>query len=65
MLHAFAIIGEYDEITPMFRERYGGLVDGMHFSIVTANNAEQTQLLRIVRRQPTQLPASPQPSAHP
>ena len=50
MLHAFTIIGEYDEIAPMFRERYGGLVDEMHFSIAAANDAEQTQLRRIIRQ---------------
>ena len=48
MLEAFAIIGEYDEIPGMFKERYGGLVDEMHFSIQTANDAEQAQLRRIV-----------------
>jgi probable F420-dependent oxidoreductase len=48
MLDAFAIIGEYDEIPGMFQERYGGLVDEMHFSIQTASDAEQTQLRRIV-----------------
>ena len=50
MLHAFTIIGEYDEIAPLFRERYGGLVDEMHFSIAAANDAEQTQLRRIIRQ---------------
>ena len=49
MLNAFAIIGEYHEIPSMFKERYGGLVDEMHFSIQTANDAEQGQLRRIVR----------------
>ena len=48
MLEAFAIIGEYDEIPGMFKERYGGLVDEMHFSIQTTNNAEHAQLRRIV-----------------
>ena len=48
MLDAFAIIGEYDEIPGMFKERYGGLVDEMHFSIQTTNNAEHAQLRRIV-----------------
>ncbi|CAI8006724.1 Uncharacterized protein Mb1395 [Geodia barretti] len=48
MLDAFAIIGEYDEIPGMFKERYGGLVDEMHFSIQTTNNAEYAQLRRIV-----------------
>ena len=48
MLDAFAIIGEYDEIPGMFKERYGGLVDEMHFSIQTANDAEHAQLRRIV-----------------
>ena len=48
MLAAFAIIGEYDEIPGLFKERYGGLVDEMHFSIQTSNDAEQTQLQRIV-----------------
>jgi hypothetical protein len=48
MLTAFAIIGEYDEIPGLFKERYGGLVDEMHFSIQTSNDAEQTQLQRIV-----------------
>ena len=50
MLHAFTIIGEYDEIAPMFRERYGGLVDEMHFSIAAPSDAEQTQLRRIIRQ---------------
>ena len=49
MLNAFTIAGEYDEIAGMFRERYGGLVDEMHFSFPTANDAEQEQLRRIVR----------------
>ena len=49
MLDAFAIIGEYDEIPGKFKERYGGLVDEMHFSIQTPTDAEQTQLRRIVR----------------
>ena len=49
MLDAFAIIGEYDEIPGKFQERYGGLVDEMHFSIQTTTDAEQTQLRRIVR----------------
>ena len=49
MLNAFAIIGEYDEIPGMFKERYGGLVDEMHFSIQTTTDAEQGQLRRIVR----------------
>ena len=48
MLEAFAIIGEYDEIPGMFKERYGGLVDEMHFSIQTTNDAEHAQLRRIV-----------------
>ena len=49
MRDAFAIIGEYDEIPGKFQERYGGLVDEMHFSIQTTTDAEQTQLRRIVR----------------
>ena len=49
MLNAFTIIGEYDAVAGMFRERYGGLVDEMHFSIPTAGDAEQAQLRRIVR----------------
>ena len=49
MLHAFATIGEYDEIAGKFREKYGDLVDEMHFSIHTSDNAEQEQLRRIVR----------------
>ena len=48
MLDAFAIIGEYDEIPGMFQERYGGLVDEIHFSIQTTNDAEHAQLRRIV-----------------
>ena len=48
MLDAFAIIGEYDEIPGKFQERYGGLVDEMHFSIQTTGDAEQAQLRRIV-----------------
>ena len=48
MLDAFAIIGEYDEIPGMFKERYGGLVNEMHFSIQTTNDAEHAQLRRIV-----------------
>ena len=50
MLDAFAIIGEYDEIPGMFKERYGGLVNEMHFSIQTTNDAEHAQLRRIVRQ---------------
>ena len=50
MLDAFAIIGEYDEIPGMFKERYGGLVDEMHFSIQTTNDAEHAQLRRVVSR---------------
>ena len=49
MLHAFATIGEYDEIAGKFQEKYGDLVDEMHFSIHTPDNAEQEQLRRIVR----------------
>ena len=43
MLNALSIIGEYDEIPGMFKERYGGLVDEMHFSIHdnTPSDAEQ------------------------
>ena len=48
MLHAFAIIGEYGDIPGLFKEKYGGLVDEMHFSIQTSNDAEQAQLRRIV-----------------
>ena len=48
MLDAFAIVGEYDEIPGMFKERYGGLVDEMHFSTQTTNDAEHAQLRRIV-----------------
>ena len=48
MLHAFAIIGEYGDISGLFKEKYGGLVDEMHFSIQTSNDAEQAQLRRIV-----------------
>ena len=50
MLDAFAIVGEYDEIPGMFKERYGGLVDEMHFSIQTTNDAEHAQLRRVVSR---------------
>ena len=48
MLHAFAIIGEYGDIPGLFKEKYGDLVDEMHFSIQTSNDAEQAQLRRIV-----------------
>ena len=50
MLDAFAIVGEYDEIPGMFKERYGGLVDEMHFSTQTTNDAEHAQLRRIVNQ---------------
>ena len=49
MLHAFATIGEYDEIAGKFREKYGDLVDEMHFSFDAPTDAEQVQLQRIVR----------------
>ena len=49
MLHAFATIGEYDEIAGKFREKYGDLVDEMHFSFDAPTDAEQGQLRRIVR----------------
>ena len=49
MLNALSIIGEYDEIPGMFKERYGDMVDEMHFTIQTTGDAEEAQLRRIVR----------------
>ena len=49
MLNALSIIGEYDEIPGMFKERYGSMVDEMHFTIETSGDAEEAQLRRIVR----------------
>ena len=49
MLHAYAVVGEYDEIAPKILERYGGLVDEVGLSVATKGDAEQQQLKRIIR----------------
>lgn len=49
MLHAFAVVGEYDEIAPQLLERYGDLVDSVGLTINTAGNADERQLQRMIR----------------
>ncbi|MFQ6026049.1 MAG: TIGR03617 family F420-dependent LLM class oxidoreductase [Dehalococcoidia bacterium] len=49
MLEAFAVIGEYDEIAPKFRQRYQGLLDEVGFSIAASSTPEEAQLRKIIQ----------------
>ena len=50
MLGIFAIIGLYDEIAPIFRERYGNLLDEVTFSMRTTSTEEEKHLRRIIQQ---------------
>ncbi len=50
MLHAFAVIGEYDEIADKFAEQYGGLVDEVSFSPSATMPIDEGQLKKIIRQ---------------
>ena len=50
MLDAFTIKGEYDEIAPIFLERYEGLVDEINFSMSVTSPSEEHQLRKIIRQ---------------
>jgi hypothetical protein len=50
MLDAFTIKGEYDEIAPIFLERYEGLVDEINFSMSVTSPSEEQQLRKIIRQ---------------
>ena len=49
MLDAFAVIGEYDQISGRFLERYGGLLDEINFSPSTEGPIEEVQLRRMIQ----------------
>ena len=50
MLGIFAIIGLYDEIAPIFRERYGNLLDEVTFSMRTTSTEEEKHLRKIIQQ---------------
>ena len=50
MLHAFAVIGEYDEIADKFAQQYGGLVDEVSFSPSATMPIDEGQLRKIIHQ---------------
>ena len=50
MLHAFAVIGVYDEIADKFAQQYGGLVDEVSFSPSATMPIDEGQLRKIIRQ---------------
>ena len=48
ILETFAVIGEYDEITPMLKERYSGLLNEVVFNLVGADPGDDPIIKKIV-----------------
>jgi probable F420-dependent oxidoreductase len=48
VLHRYACVGTYDEIADILVDRYAGLVSNVEFSIPVDNDADATQLQRMI-----------------
>lgn len=48
MLNAFAVVGSYDEVAPLLKERYGDLLDEVVFNMEAASPSDQKALRRII-----------------